>query len=158
MGNEHDTSQSSQQNDYLREAQHALVGFQIAEAALKSYITFCYEVIAASMRGRLPFDYKEGDVDELPLGRLLTVFAKYNHNAALIERLRKLQKDRNHIAHQAFLLAFVGKEPVEDTLGSEFEKVREIANAIWACIPDITKEVQKAQLMRDQLPEEPKDK
>jgi hypothetical protein len=82
-----------------------LGNFQLLEFALKAYIGRCYKIIHSRVGGTILFDYSEKDVEDQPLGRLLGLFAKLNTNTELIARLRKLQTERNHIAHRSLLIA-----------------------------------------------------
>ena len=82
-----------------------LGNFQLIEFTLKVYIAFAYRIIAHSTKDLIPFNYSFSDVESFPLERLLNIFSKMNENAALIDRLNKLRKERNHIAHESLLVA-----------------------------------------------------
>ena len=75
-----------------------LGSFQLLEFALKIYIGLSYKVIQTRVENLVHFDNTEDDLNDLPLGRLLSLFKKLNSTSALLVRLQKLQSDRNHVA------------------------------------------------------------
>ena len=81
-----------------------LGSFQLLEFALKTYIAHAYKIIKKSVDEKVHFDYSKKDIEELPLERLLNIFAKLNTNNELISRLNKLRIERNHIAHKALII------------------------------------------------------
>lgn len=81
-----------------------LGSFQLLEFALKVYIGLSYKVIQARVEGLVHFGYTEDDLDDLPLGRLLSIFKKFNANAELSARLQQLVTERNHLAHRSLLI------------------------------------------------------
>ncbi len=91
--------------------------FQLLEFALKVYIGLSYKAIKLRVENIVHFDYTENDLDDLPLGRLISLFKKLNSNTALIKRLHALQTERNHIAHRSLLItmgSFYDRGLVED--------------------------------------------
>lgn len=94
-----------------------LGSFQLLELALKVYIGLSYKAIRVRVESVVHFDYSEDDLDDLPLGRLLSLFKKLNSNAELLARLQKLQTERNQIAHRSLLITMgllYDKGAVED--------------------------------------------
>lgn len=89
---------------YKDTAMRLLGSFQLLEFALKVYVGLSYKVIQARVKDVVHFDYADNDLDDLPLGRLLSLFKKLNSNAELLARLQKLQTERNHIAHRSLLI------------------------------------------------------
>ena len=105
--------------EYYKEAAiHALAGFQLIEEGLKRYIVHYYDTVRYLLGDKLHFDYNESDVSEAALQRLLSIFSKINSNKELIEQLRKLVKQRDEIAHKAFVELY-GPTKSE----AEFEKM-----------------------------------
>jgi hypothetical protein len=86
--------------------------FQLLEFALKIYIGLSYKAIKLRVENIVHFDYTENDLNDLPLGRLLSLFKKLNPNTALVQRLQVLQTERNHIAHRSLLI----------TMGSMYDR------------------------------------
>ncbi|MCZ8014495.1 MAG: hypothetical protein O9274_02240 [Limnobacter sp.] len=90
---------------YYKDTTMRLLGrFQLLELALKVYVGVNYKVIQARVEGLIHFGYTEDDLSDLPLGRLLALFKKFNTNAELHARLQKLQTERNQIAHRSLLI------------------------------------------------------
>lgn len=94
-----------------------LGGFQLLEFALKIYIGISYKTIQARLQGDAHFDCREDEQDDLPIGRLLLIFKKFNVNVGLQARLQKLRTERNHIDHRSLLITMgplYDKGAVED--------------------------------------------
>ncbi len=128
--------------DELRERYRAttlriLGNFQLLEFALKAYIGRCYKVIRQRVGDDIHFDYTEKDVEDLPLGRLLGLFSKFSADAELLGRLRKLQDERNHIAHRSLLIAMgtsYDRGAVEDKYIEYFRLEDELTECLQAVI------------------------
>lgn len=90
--------------EYLDLVGQALLDFQFIELALKLYMAETYAIISSRVEGVVPFKYGWKDVENEPLGRLLDQFSKISSDHQLIQELRPLQKERNKLAHQAYVL------------------------------------------------------
>ena len=84
----------------------ALGGFQLLEEHLKNYIEVYYKSVRHLLNSRLHFDYSRSDIDDAPLGRLISIFAKVCSNTNLVNELRLLVKERNKAAHSALLCLY----------------------------------------------------
>ena len=89
------------QNIFFRRLGEALAPYQLLEEVLKFYIEAAQFRIERLVDGIVPFNYPLSEYENLPLGRLITVFERHSDNKQLIERLRKAVKGRNYIAHRA---------------------------------------------------------
>lgn len=103
--------------EYLDLVGKALLDFQYIELALKLYIAETYAIISSRVKGIVPFKYDWKDVENEPLGRLLDQFSKISSDHQLVEDLRPLQKERNKLAHQAYVLTLE-----EQSDGDQLEK------------------------------------
>ncbi|MGB8952619.1 MAG: hypothetical protein WCC06_08120 [Candidatus Aminicenantales bacterium] len=92
--------------EYLDLVQKILLDFQFIELGLKLYIAETYLIIATKVKGVVPFKYGWKDVENEPLGKLLDRFVKINADHDLVKKLRPLQKERNKLVHQAYIITF----------------------------------------------------
>src|SRR5574337_959155 len=90
--------------EYLDLVAKALLDFQYIELALKLYIVETYAIISSRVKEIVPFKYGWKDVENESLGRLLDRFSKISSDRQLIKDLRPLQKERNRLAQQAYVL------------------------------------------------------
>jgi hypothetical protein len=113
--------------------------FQLLEFALKEYIARAYRIIAASVQGKVHFDYSEKDVESFALERLLKAFQKLNGDRELTRRLNALREKRNHIAHRALLVTF---PPFHDN-GEIEDKLNEyhmLEDEVTECVKQVIRE------------------
>ena len=103
--------------EYLDLVGKALLDFQYIELALKLYIAEVYAIISSRVEGIVPFKYDWKDVENEPLGRLLDRFSMISSDHQLVKDLRPLQKERNKLAHQAYVLTLE-----EQSDGDQLEK------------------------------------
>ena len=96
----------SLKDQYRESAAHTLGGFQLLEEGLKTYIDIYYRAVNSLLEQRLHFGYQRSDIQDAPLGRLLTVFSKVCANADLVNEMRSLIKHRDRAAHQAFICLY----------------------------------------------------
>ncbi len=115
--------------EYCKKVQEISFRFQYLEETLKVYLAMCFEIVGLSLGGRLFFGFSYDDVERLSLGKLIARFSKYNGNKDLCKLLYDLTKERNHIAHKAYLLT---EEKIKDSevLAKEFEKVVKIRERV----------------------------
>lgn len=109
--------------DFYRDSvSSALGGFQLVEEGLKTYIDIYYGAVRDILAGKLHFAFDQSDVQDAPLGRLLTIFSKICPNKELVSELRGLIKHRNQAAHQAFVCLY------DDETSTEAYKAMTSAN------------------------------
>ncbi|MGQ3685025.1 MAG: hypothetical protein ACUBOA_08510 [Candidatus Loosdrechtia sp.] len=61
------------------------------------------EIASIQMPAHFPLKYETEDISNLPLGPLVNAFAKINDDSVLQSDLRKITKERNHVAHRSLL-------------------------------------------------------
>jgi hypothetical protein len=130
---------SDLRDQYRATTLRILGSFQLLEFALKAYIGRCYKIIHTRVGETFPFDYSAKDVEDQPLGRLLSLFSKLNANSDLVTRLRKLQAERNHIAHRSLLIAMGGRYDrgaVEDKYIEYIDLEDELTECLQAVIEE----------------------
>jgi hypothetical protein len=106
-------------NDDLRQSYrnataHALAGFQLLEAALKTYIAAYYLVVRSLLAGRLPFNFSRDEIENSSLERILKVYKRVAQDPELVLRISALVKTRNDIAHRALGLLY------DETVNDDF--------------------------------------
>lgn len=70
--------------EYFRNiASHALAGFQLIEVGLKDYIADYHDKVRASLPSNMTYKYGARDVEDAPLGKLITLFERTNSNEVL---------------------------------------------------------------------------
>jgi len=111
---------------YFQEVSLAAMRFQELEEALKTYLATCFTIIKLGLNDKVAFEFTRDDVDELPLGRLVSLYEKYTTNPDLLRQLKPLPKKRNYIAHKAYLLSYKAGE-MEEVIATEKNKVIEIS-------------------------------
>ena len=127
---------------YRDGAAHALGGFQLLEEALKTHIDLYYRAASQLLRGQLHFSYQRADVQDSPLGRLLTIFSKICANQELLAEMRALLKHRDQAAHQAFICLY-GPGPDDQTLTSMTDVNRKLATQLSDLFPRLQAETLK---------------
>ena len=88
---------------YERAANRVLAGFQLIEDWLKTYLQVHFDLTRLMVAGRLHFEFRRDDYQNVSLGKLTSVFSKLCANEQLIADLNAVISRRNHIAHRAFL-------------------------------------------------------
>ncbi len=137
-------------DEYLREVQVASWRFQYLEQVLKLYLADCYRVITLRLEGGISFKFSYQDVQELPLGALIRLFKKHNGNAGVIELLEGLPKQRNYVAHRAYLMT---TEEIRDPakIEPEFKKVRAIGKKADRAVKAVLAEWGAIEALRKKL-------
>lgn len=133
--------------EYVGMLQTASWRFRYIEEALKMYIGNCYQIISNRLSSRLPFHYTYKDVHDRPLGQLIRVFKKLNSNKDLIAQLETLVKDRNHCAHQGYLMT---SEEMHDPqyLSRELSRVKAIAEEADRAVQALLAELKAIELLK----------
>lgn len=127
---------------YRDGAAHALGGFQLLEEGLKTYIDLYYRAANQLLQGQLHFGYQRADVQDSPLGRLLTVFSKVCANQELLAEMRALLKHRDQAAHQAFICLY-GPGPDDQTLTAMTDANAKLATQLSELFPRLQAETLK---------------
>lgn len=128
--------------EYLHEAQFALLGCQLVEEGLKSFICTAYQGIRKSGSNTGVIKHTDDEIEELPLGVLIRLFESLSSNAALISKLKDLRPKRNYCAHKAFVLVFAADVRSTIDLRAEFQKVTEARVAAWDTFHMLTPDLQ----------------
>ena len=137
-----DVAQQVTKENYLHETQFALLGCQLVEEGLKSYICTAYEAIRLSGSNTNIIKHTVAEIEELALGPLIRLFEPLNANATLITKLKGLCPKRNHCAHKAFVPVFMADVRLTIDLNAEFEKVKEARVFAWDTFQILTPELQ----------------
>lgn len=135
-------SASVTKEEYLHEAQFALLGCQLVEEGLKSYVCTAYQGIRKSGGNTGIIKHTDDEIEELPLGLLIRLFEPLSSNAVLISKLKDLRPRRNYCAHKAFVLVFAADVRSTIDLKAELQKVTEARIAAWDCFHMLTPELQ----------------
>ena len=114
--------------------------FQLLEFVLKYYIGFSYKLIQTKVDGATHFGYSIDDVENHPLERLLTTFAKLNGNVALHKRLNSLRERRNHVAHRSLLVCF-GWSDSDTSLEKADEDFFRLEDEVHECLQAVRDEL-----------------
>ena len=121
--------QTPEDKDFNQRIGLAFAPYQVIEEYLKLCIEAAHLKIQVLLRGRIPFRYSRKDYENEPLGRLITLFARYYDNNKIIQRLRSAQTDRNYVAHKALV---------------HYTQHRKIdAQKVWAVVRELQKELKK---------------
>lgn len=142
--------QSVTLREYFLEVQHASARFQYLEEVLKMYLSACFRIVGLSVKQRLVFEYTYEDVKSQSLGRLINLFRKYNRNEQVLKLLRDLPDERNHVAHQAYLLT---QQEMRDpkALAKEWDKVTRISNKAEKAVKAMAHELRTVDTLRREL-------
>lgn len=141
---------------YREGVSHALGGFQLLEEGLKTYIGVYHQTVRAVLNGRLHYDYDQSDVQEAPLGRLLTVFAKICSNEELLAEMRSLLKHRDQAAHQAFICLY-GPGPGDHKLIEMSDANAKLGTQLSLLLPRLHQEMLKVCEVLRQLGDDKRD-
>ena len=87
--------------------------------------------------------YKRQDIENAALGKLCNVFSKINDNDALIQKIQRTIKHRDHLAHRALTLRY-------DQSTSE-EEYLEAANELAETMRDVGEILTEVHLELDKL-------
>src|SRR5213592_2211346 len=121
------TIRASINPEYFEALSDALTAFQMIEESLKSTITTCYKHIEVKVKDEFRFGYSRVDVENLPLGKLLEIYRRLTDNTELITELQALPKDRNHIAHRAFVDGVFHAHEAPEQLEGETKRIKDVA-------------------------------
>jgi hypothetical protein len=127
---------------YREGVAHTLGGFQLLEEGLKTYIGVYHSTVSQILKGRLHYGYEQSDIQEAPLGRLLTVFGKVCSNQALIAEMRALVRHRDEAAHQAFICLY-GPGPGDQKLIEMVDANAKLGTQLSLLLPRLHAEMLK---------------
>lgn len=128
---------------YFNAVRDALTAFQMVEESLKVTISTCYTYIRSRVRDQLPFSYSRDDVDNLPLRGLLDIYRRLTPNQDIVTALRTLPKDRNYVAHQAFVQEILLTNESLEKISAETERIEAIAKNAYAVLAMMIKEMKR---------------
>lgn len=138
-------------DQYMLEAQSAMFRFQMIEEALKAYIRHAHHVIQYCLPAEIAFHYKANEFDSMPLERLLSVFAKFTHNSALLKDLHGLRDMRNYVAHRAFFYATYSATSSNLSFEEEFVKIQKALSMADAVSDRLLDEVDSMAALDERL-------
>jgi len=128
--------------EYWNKLGNALTNFQFIEESIRMYLHFSYRIVSRKLENRTPFNFSYKDVRKESLGTLLEKFEKFNSNTRLIKKIRSLTKERNFIAHRAYLMT--SEEQKDDKyLSKQIKKIEEIIDKSNKCFYELNKETEK---------------
>jgi hypothetical protein len=143
MADDPKDKQSSQTEEFKRRIGLALASYQLIEEYLKIYIDAAHVVIQGLLRGRIPFRFPRTDYENEPLGRLITMFARYCDNDAFIKRLRSAQARRNYIAHKALVLYAQRRKEDPEAAKNILAELKKIEDEGWEVFRQMQTEFRK---------------
>ena len=119
----------------------ALLAFQLIEENLKLYITFSFKLIRIRLNQTVPFNFDGTEFENAPLERLLHIFARLTDNNPLVSRLNKLKKNRNFVAHFAFVEYLKSMDDPSQNEANR-EKLNTITKEAWVCFVILQEDIQ----------------
>ena len=130
-------------HQYYDKLPEALMAFQYLEGALKFYIRDCDRMIQKSVKDSFHYSVREKDIEKMPLGRLIDEFSRRSNRTDLASALKKLNKNRNFVAHSAYIMSLRSQEDSAkmQELSQKIEKVTEAARA---CFKELAREHSRA--------------
>jgi len=114
------------QKAYKNELYNALEKCQFIEETLKMCLISAVEITRIQVSPYFPLKYKAEDISNLPLGPLVNAFSKISNDSALLNDLRNITKDRNHVAHRSLLFT-IGEMGDSVHMTKATSKLKEIA-------------------------------
>jgi hypothetical protein len=144
-------TQMKSEDIYKLKVLRVLSSFQTLEFSLKIYVAAAYKLINRKLEGTIPFKYSFKDIENHPLEKLLNSFQKLNNNIELQKRLNKLREARNHIAHQALLVAHQEfRDLLDKDLGEGHESVISIEVELDDCLKLMALELEAVMSIYDE--------
>lgn len=80
--------------------------YQHIEELLRQSIIKYHKIIEIKTNDVLSFRPPVNSVESAPMGKLIQYFTQYNENEELINLLKNVKNNRNHIAHQSYLITY----------------------------------------------------
>lgn len=126
-------------HDYFDNLASALMAFQYLEVTLKFYIRDCDRIIQKSVKDSFCYSVREDDIDKMPLGRLIEEFSRRSNRKDIISVLKKLNKDRNYVAHAGYLLN-IEEQKDSEKMHKFADKIAKLTKAVKACMKELVRE------------------
>ena len=92
-------------NSYFDAVQRCTFQFQWIEVSLKMAIGLSKAVIKQQLKGIIDYRPEKERLDKFTLGKLVETYDRFGGEQALVEELRQCVKERNDLAHEAFVLS-----------------------------------------------------
>ncbi|WP_430009302.1 hypothetical protein [Methylophaga lonarensis] len=131
---------------YIEACTKAILSFQMLEEALKICIGLSYEVIQLSTPNPLQFRFQAENINNLPLGPLISKYKDITSKPEQADEIRKIIKWRNFIAHNAFrheFMSMVGKSPFSKHSPEDIGKVLTETTRLTSCLAEEIKDLQQ---------------
>ncbi|MGD0572709.1 MAG: hypothetical protein ABSB11_06775 [Sedimentisphaerales bacterium] len=126
-------------NDYFDNLASALMAFQYLEATLKFYIRDCDKIIQKAVKESFYYAVREDEIERMPLGRLIEEFSRRSNRKDIISVLKKLNKDRNYVAHMGYLLT-IEEQKDSEKMHKFVDKIAKLTKAVKACMKELVRE------------------
>lgn len=133
-------------HNYIEASTHAILSFQMLEEVLKICIGLSYEIIQLSVPKPVQFRFQEKDINNLPLGSLISKYKDISSKPEQADEIKKITKWRNFIAHNAFrheFLSRTGKSPFDKHSPEDIGKVLTETTRLISCLAEEIKELQQ---------------
>ena len=107
------------------------------------YIKLIYDIIRFSVNDNIAFKFTYSDIEKHALGKLIAKYEKLTNREDLVKELKDLVRQRNIIAHQAYLLS---TEQMTDItyLDDQSDKLRMLSERTQKANAEINKELTQA--------------
>lgn len=129
-------------DEYMELVPKVLIDFQWIEEGIKFYIVRAELAIASHVEKI--FRYTPTilhKITRMTLGQLVEYFAAHNANDDLIQRLRAVVKDRNHVAHGGYLL-YVDNMGVVPDMAERLARLKAVYVEVHSLLPLLIAEIQ----------------
>jgi hypothetical protein len=111
--------------NYSRRLSGCLLTYQFIELSLRLCLYRCHAIVKFRLDGHLPYEAPIEALEDAALGRLIDWYKVFTTNQALIQNLRKIKTERDHLAYQGYLVTL--EEQENDTF--LIDKARELEAA-----------------------------
>ncbi|MBA7490420.1 hypothetical protein ES702_00958 [subsurface metagenome] len=136
--------------EYWNTLQNALLNFQFMEESIRMYLAYAYWIVSKKLDKQIPFRFTYIDVKNDSLGKLLKKFEKFNSNKQLIDKVKQSIKERNYLAHRAYLMT--SEEQKDDEyLSKQIEKMKKIVVSSRECLDELTQESRKLEKIKKSI-------
>lgn len=127
---------------FMNRAQSLMMDFQFIEQLMKIYLGRSFELIRKRVKGTMPFNRYRSNIENFPYGKLLKEFKIYNDNTELYKKLYSLNKERNHLAHVGFILAF-HEDMKAEYLEKERQRIEVLQKLTMWCLETLREETKR---------------
>lgn len=91
-------------DNYSRQVTLCMLTYQFIEFSLRFCLLRCHAIVKFRLDGHLPYEVPVQTIEDAALGRLIDWYKTYTTNQDLIKKLRNIKTERDHLAHQAYVL------------------------------------------------------